>query len=103
MASYQYTAQREKAAREAAAKRAKRPPRMPDAEWFDRLRHMRTHLQVLRNSTICDPDMRTHLDAALALITFTKMPTAKELRQRLTLVTRQLEYAFQIRSPKDTP
>ena len=103
MPSYQYGCKAQKDAQAKAAKQARKPPRAPDAAWLSQASHIRLHLTVLRNATTTDPDMRAHLDEALRLMMFTKKPTAKELRQRLTLVTRRLEYAFQIRIPKTSP
>ena len=101
MPSYEYTARASKAAKAKAAKAAARPPRPAAPAWQARVTHMRTHLTVLRNATTTDAQTRAHLDEALRLLAFTTHPSARELRDRFTLITRRLEYAFKIRDPKE--
>ena len=101
MPTYEYTTHASKAAKAKAAAGAARRPRRPDVTWQARCAHMRTHLTVLRNATTTDAQMRAHLDDALQLLAFTVHPSARELRDRFTLITRRLEHAFKIRDPKE--
>ena len=99
MASYQYTAQREKAAREQARKAKSRGAKGPDIDWQAQTAHTRRMLNdllALRH----DADTTAWLQHALECMTFNTKPTSKELTERRKRCKLYLAYAFSLTDPR---
>lgn len=99
MPSYQYTAQREKAAREQARKGHERGAKGPDVAWQSETTHTRQMIASLQ-SLPQDKDTTAWLQRALECMTFSTKPTSKELTQRRKACKLYLAYAFALTSTR---